>query len=146
MAYMNPKHPMLDSVEGSGIRAANLAEICMGKIVGRFFNADARPPESAKQRVPIRDCYDVCVCAAVAPTVLQQIIDVLSPDALARISANLLNAPHNLHLKDGRSIIDPKWEIDLEDVAPRIGEAFASKSIESIPVAREKSEPPGYPQ
>ena len=145
MAYMDPKHPMLDSVEGSGIRTANLAEIFMGKIAGRFYNADTRSPESAKQRVPIRDCYDVCVCAAVAPTILQQIVDRLRPDALARISTNLLNAPHDLHMKDSRSIIDPKWEIDLEDVAPRIGEAFASRSIDSIPVAQKKKpKPSGY--
>lgn len=145
LAYMNPEHPMLDSVEETGIRAANLSEIFMGKIAGRFLNADTIPPETAKQGVPIRDCYDVCVCAAVAPNVLKQIVDVLPPEALARICNNLLDAPHDLHPQDGRSIIHPKWEVDLENVASRIGEALASGNIGRIPVARKKPNPPGYP-
>ena len=80
-----------------------------------------------------------------APNVLQQIVDVLPPDALTRICDNLRNAPHDLHLQDSRSIIDPKWGVDLENVAPRIGEALASGEIRQIPAARKTPNSPKYP-
>ena len=57
MHYANPRQPMREAINGTGIRAATMTETLMGKIVGRAFVADRRQ-DSAKEPIPIRDCYD----------------------------------------------------------------------------------------
>ena len=127
MHYSDPDHPMFDAVEETGIRAGGLVEIIMGKIVGRAHSADKRS-DLAKQPIPIRDCYDVCVCAARAP-------DALPAPARRRIATNFHDAPKDLHLLDAQRIVKPAWAVDLAGVAARIGEAVATGDLGRIPVA-----------
>ena len=129
--FMDPHRPMIDTVEGTGIRAASVTEIMMGKIVGR---AHART-DAVKAPIPIRDCYDICVCAAREPQILQRILEVLEEGALQRIAENFRNMPRDLHSRDTKPVIDPRWLVPLDNIAPAIGEALASKNLRRIPVA-----------
>ena len=140
MHYMNPNHPMLDSVEGTGIRAADVTEIFMGKIVGRAHVAGGSKG-GISQPIPIRDCYDICICAALAPHALRGIFDVLPPAARTRIATNFRTAPRDLHMRDTKPVISPTWVVALEGVAERIGEAVASKDLGRIPAAKKLNAP-----
>ena len=134
MHYMNPNHPLLDSVEGTGVRAAGVTEIFMGKIAGRAYTADGSTAGISRP-IPIRDCYDICICAALAPDLLRGIFDALPHAARTRIATNFRTAPKDLHMRDARPVISPTWLVTLDGVAERIGEALASKDVSRIPVA-----------
>ena len=109
-------------------------------IAGRAHVADERTG-GTRQPIPIRDCYDICICAALAPNVLSAIFDVLPSAARIRIATNFRTAPRDLHMTDVKPVISPTWSVALEGVAERIGEAVASKDLGCIPVA-EKLNPP----
>ena len=147
MAYMDPNLPMRQSVEGTGIRAAGITEVLMGKIAGRALNADHRNPEAGegKEPIPIRDCYDICICAALQPRILVGVIDALPSSARERIARNFRDAPRDLHLRDPKPIIDPAWSIELEGVAAKIGDAVAAGHLGAIPVAQPNDRLPDPP-
>ncbi|MCZ0943244.1 MAG: nucleotidyl transferase AbiEii/AbiGii toxin family protein [Gammaproteobacteria bacterium] len=136
MHYSHPDQPMAESVDGTGIRAATITETMMGKIVGRAYVADERTDNSDKQPIPIRDCYDICVCAAIEPEVLARIFNIIPLDARTRIARNLRDAPHDLHLRDKKPLITPTWVVPLPGIASQIGEAIALGDVERLPVAR----------
>lgn len=136
MHYSHPDQPMAESVDGTGIRAATITETMMGKIVGRAYVANESPDDSDKQPIPIRDCYDICVCAALEPEVLARVLDVIPVDARTRIARNLRDAPRDLHLRDEKPLINPTWSVPLPDIASRIGEAVAFSDVQRLPVAK----------
>lgn len=134
MHYADPGQPMLEAIDGTGIRAATLTETLMGKIVGRAYVADKRQVEG-KEPIPIRDCYDICVCGALEPDVLARVLGVIPPDALDSIAANFRNAPHDLHERDSKPVMDPKWGMPLPGIASRIGDAVSARDVGLLPVA-----------
>ena len=142
MHFMNPDHPMIDSVEGTGIRAASVTEIFMGKLVGRAHTRDAEE----RPRIPVRDCYDICVCAAREPQILQRIFEILDDDALQRIAENFQNTPPDLHQRDSKPVIEPRWSIALDNIAPAIGEAIAARDLSRLPEATEMRNVPPQPK
>ncbi len=133
MHYMHPDQPMVESVEGTGIRAATITETMMGKIVGRAYAADEEAGNPGRQPIPIRDCYDICVCAAVEKDVLARIFDIIPLDARTRIARNLRNAPRDLHLRDSKPLINPTWTGPWLDIASTIAEAVAIGDIGRLP-------------
>jgi len=147
MAYMDPNVPMRQSVEGTGIRAAGITEVLMGKIAGRALNADNRKPEAGegKEPIPIRDCYDICVCAALQPRILVGVIDALPTSARERIARNFRDAPRDLYLSDPKPIIDPAWSVELDGIAAKIGDAVAAGQIDAVPVAQPRGRLPDLP-
>ena len=100
------------------------------------YVADERTENSDKQPIPIRDCYDICVCAAIEPEVLARIFNIIPLDARTRIARNLRDAPHDLHLRDKKPLITPTWAVPLPGIASQIGEAIAFGEVERLPVAR----------
>ena len=149
VAYMNPGHPAVPTIEGTGIRAANFTETFMGKIAGRAYNADNRPVVPGKQPIPIRDCFDICVCATLEPRILQGIFDALPDGARGRIAANYRSAPNDLHKRDSKPVVDPAWTVHLDGVAARIGDAVDARDVGLIPRAESRDRrdaPPQPPQ
>ena len=137
MAYANPATPMHKAIEDTGIRASTLTEVMIGKIAGRAFNANLRDTADHDQKpsIPIRDCYDICVCAVQRPDVLFRVLDILPIDARARIARNYHAVPHDLHLRDPKPIIAPTWAVELEGVGPAIGDAVLSGNLSLLPPA-----------
>ena len=134
MHYSNPGQPMREAINGNGIRAATVTETLMGKIVGRAYVADKRKVEG-KEPIPIRDCHDICVAASLVPKILSRVLDVIPTDALDSIAPNFRNAPHDLHERDSKQIVGPKWGMHLPGIASRIGDAVSSRDIGLLPVA-----------
>ena len=60
---------------------------------------------------------------------------VTPPDALDSIATNFRSAPRNLHLCDGKPIVDHKWAVPSPGIASRIGDAVAARDIGLLPVA-----------
>ncbi len=134
MHYSDPRVPMREIVNGTGIRAATITETLLGKIAGRAYVADKRK-DDGKEPIPIRDCYDICVSAALAPGPLARVLEVMPPDAKDRIATNFRKAPHDLHQRDNKPIVDPKWAVPLPGIASRIGDAVSARDIGLLPVA-----------
>ena len=145
-AYMDPRHPAVPTIERTGIRAANLTETFMGKIAGRAHNADTSPAAPGKQPIPIRDCFDICVCATLEPGILQRIFDKLPERARRRIAVNYRSAPDDLHKRDPKPLVEPAWAVQLDGVAARIGDAVDARDVGLIPQAESRDQrgaPPG---
>ena len=134
MHYSDPRVPMLETINGTAIRAATVTETLMGKIAGRAYVADKRQGEG-KEPIPIRDCYDICVSAALAPGPLAGVLEVMPPDATDRIATNFRNAPHDLDRRDSKPIVAPKWVVPFPGIASRIGDAVSARDIGLLPVA-----------
>lgn len=140
MSYLHPGPPQMEFVAGSGVRAASLTEIFMGKLAGRALNAGRRPT-ATKRAIPIRDCYDICVCAALEPEILPRIFAVFDAPGRQVIATNFRAAPRDLHRTDPKPVVGATWAVDLEGVAARIGDAVAAGDCALLPVAAKRANP-----
>ena len=89
-----------DTVRGSRVQAADVEEIFIGKIHGRFRFGRRRDG-----RVPIRDLYDMTVCMRERPEPLRHHFSQLKPEQV-RVYTERLNAmPPNWHELDEDRLI-----------------------------------------
>ncbi len=59
----------------------------------------------------------------------------MSTENRNRIADNFGNTPEDLYLRDTRPVIEPAWEVSLDAIAKRVGDAVASNDLSLIPAA-----------
>lgn len=117
-----------DTIEGTNFYAAANEEIFSGKIKGRLHRF-----ESQSIRVPIRDLYDIVVAAKLAPGVISQVLEGITPKGRSVIAADLRSLPDNLHEQDPKPLLNPKYRVELTGLAKAIAPAIEAGDESLLP-------------
>ena len=125
-----PLDPGRDTVQDSPVQAADLEEVFIGKIHGRF--SVGRRQDG---RVPIRDLYDLTVCMQEAPHVLRRLFAGIQDEQAQRYAKRLNAMPPNWHELDEDEIIDPTYNVDLNGLPQTVAQAVEQRDTFLIPVA-----------
>ena len=124
------------AVQGSRVQAADIEEVFIGKVHGRFRHGRRRDG-----RVPIRDFYDLAVCMRERPEILKHHFRQLQDDQVRIYAQRLRSMPDNWHKLDEDRIIEPTYAIDLHGIPQKVADAVEQRDASFIPIA----EPPAPP-
>ena len=125
-----PLDPGRDTVQDLLVQVADLEEVFIGKIHGRF--GVGRRQDG---RVPIRDLYDLTVCMQEAPHVLHRLFAGIRDEQAQRYAKRLNAMPPNWHELDEDAIIAPTRDVDLHGIPQTVAQAVERRDASIIPVA-----------
>ncbi len=107
-----------------------------GKLFGRMGRVRA-PVGSPGLRTPQRDLYDIAVCMAVDPCVINEVLKGKPEQMLRQVAQNLREGPRDPTTgASGRPIIQGAYRVEMVGLGERIAEALEARDISLIPVAK----------
>ena len=121
-------------MHGTVFAAATTEEILRGKLLGRWS-------DQAADEIPNRDLYDIVVARTVEPWALRRTFISMSDSARAQAANRLRSLPDDWHRHDPKPIIDPKFDIDLQDLGRRLADPLESGDWHAIPLTRRRDAP-----
>ena len=124
-SHRNSRHQMM---RGTIFAAANTSEILSGKLLGRWA-------EQARDKIPIRDLYDLVVARTVEPQAVLRTFRSMSDSARTQAASRLRSLPDDWYQHDPKPIIDPKFNVGLHALGQRLSHPFESGDWQAIPAA-----------
>lgn len=118
-----------DTVRNAQVQAADIEEVFLGKIHGRFRFG------RRDGNVPIRDLYDMTVCMREIPALLRHHFAQLKPEQVRTYAKRLNDMPPNWHELDEDRLIAPTYDVDLRGIPQTVAYALERRDAALIPVA-----------
>jgi len=123
-------------IEGTSIVASPIRHIMHGKLFGRMGRVRA-PVGSPGQRTPQRDLYDIAVCMAEEPCVINDVLKGKPEQMLRQVAQNLREGPRDPTTgASGRPIIQGAYRVEMVGLGERIADALEARDLSLIPVAK----------
>ncbi len=136
------RHAQGPPIHNGAVPSLSVADIMRGKLAGRAVIAHLLAGTS-HDRPPIRDLYDVAVCAQLAPEALAAVLGEMGAEYRAMAAAAFLAAPPDFHKLDPQPIMNQRFDVDLQGLPQAVGRAVEAGDPGLIPAAARLPNPNG---
>ena len=126
------EHALGPPIKPTGTPSQSLHDIMRGKVAGRAVIAHLLTGTS-HDTPPIRDVYDFAICAHLEPDALLRVLDSMSDDFRIMAAKAYLDAPPDLHKRDRKPIINPRFDVPMHGLPQAAGQAIMEMGLSAIP-------------